>query len=400
MKKLVIIPLSFFSIVLSSCKSEITGQAITESTFGNKIKTALISQMAGVGQVAMTGFSWIGDIIPENRVSNPENNIMNQSGLTATYNRSQRASLKPEITSDYVFIYEPQGDVFKGPDTENLVTGKYYPSWQPNDHCFIKDRTGIWHAFGITHPSSNPGERLHQGEYSLFHISPGTISANISSANTTGNVSGDLFAPGSWKDQPKVLNPSERPGENLFIFAPDIIKKDEQYVMIYGPAPLRMATSQNLLEWTPLGPIGVATNSSDRDPNFMLYDGVYYLTYCAGNSIRTATSTNLRDWTAPVEIFRPEKESYQCESPFLMHHEGMFYLFWCVWDSGDRNGNAYDDRTFVYCSDNPLDFKGKPLLAELKAHAPEIIRDDNGQWYISSAEYPKRGISIAKLSWK
>ena len=301
--------------------------------------------------------------------------------------RSQKVSLKPEITSDYVCIYEPQGDVFQGPDTENLVAGKHYLSWQPNDHCFVKDQSGIWHAFGITHPAPNPGERLHQGEYSLFHISP-------------ENVSRELFAPGSWKDRPKVLNPNERPGENLFIFAPDIIKKDDQYVMIYGPAPLRMATSRDLLKWEPQGPIGVATNTSDRDPNFMFYNGVYYLTYCAGNSIQTSTSTNLRDWSAPVEIFHPEKESYQCESPILLHHKGMFYLFWCLWDSGDPNGNAYDDRTFVFCSDNPLNFIGKPLLAELKAHAPEIIRDDNGQWYISSAEYPKRGISVAKLKWK
>ena len=327
--------------------------------------------------------------------------------------RSQKAFLKPEITSDYVYIYEPQGDVFRGPDTENLVTGKHYPSWQPNDHCFIKDRSGIWHAFGITHPASNPGERLHQGEYSLFHISPGNVSANFLPGNTSGNISvsasgnissgnaiGYLFAPESWKDRPKVLNPNERPGENLFIFAPDIIKADAQYVMIYGPAPLRMATSRNLLNWTPYGPIGVATNASDRDPNFMLHDGVYYLTYCAGNSIQTSTSTNLRDWSAPVEIFRPEKDSYQCESPILLHHEGKFYLFWCVWDSGDPDGDAYDNRTFVYCSDNPLDFKGKPLLTELKTHAPEIIRDDNGQWFISSAEYPKRGISVARLMWK
>ena len=301
--------------------------------------------------------------------------------------RSQRASLKPEISGDYVYIYEPQEDVFQGPDTENLVAGKKYPSWQPNDHCFIKDQSGTWHAFGITHPTSNPGEQLHQGEYSLFHITP-------------SNTSRGLFAPNSWRDQPKVLNPNERPRENLFIFAPDIIKKDAQYVMIYGPAPLRMASSRDLLKWTPKGPLGVATNSSDRDPNFMFHDGVYYLTYCAGNSIQTSTSTNLRDWSAPVEIFRPEKESYQCESPILLHNEGMFYLFWCVWDSGDRNGNAYDERTFVYSSDNPLNFKGKPLLTELKAHAPEIIRDDNGQWYISSTEYPKRGLSVAKLKWK
>ena len=305
--------------------------------------------------------------------------------------RSRTATVTPVMTGDYIYIYEPQGDIFKGPDTENLVAGKHYDSWQPNDHCFVRGKDGSWHAFGITHPSTNPGEKYHQGEYSLFHISP---------SNERRNASGELFAPGSWRDLPKVMNHDERPGENLYIFAPDIIKKNNEFVMIYGPAPLRMATSRNLRDWKPGGPIGVATNSSDRDPSFMLYNGVYFLTYCAGNSIQTTTSTNLRDWSAPIEIFRPAKDSYQCESPTLLHHEGKFYLFWCVWDSGDPNGNAYDDRTFVYCSDDPLNFHGKPLLTELKAHAPEIIRDDNGQWFISSAEYPKRGISVARLLWK
>ena len=67
--------------------------------------------------------------------------------------------LVPVIEGEYVHIYEPQGDVFSGPDTRDLKAGQFYPSWQPNDHCFVKGPDRHWHAFGITHPASGPGNR-------------------------------------------------------------------------------------------------------------------------------------------------------------------------------------------------------------------------------------------------
>lgn len=50
-------------------------------------------------------------------------------------------------------------------------------------------------------------------------------------------------------------------------------------------------------------------------------------------------------------------------------------------------------------SEDPLRFDGRPV-ARLEAHAPEVFRDEDGQWYISSAEWPARGVSIAKLAWE
>jgi len=54
----------------------------------------------------------------------------------------------------------------------------------------------------------------------------------------------------------------------------------------------------------------------------------------------------------------------------------------------------------VYGSEDPLDFHGSPLLTELTTHAPEIFQGEDKRWYISSAQYPKRGINVARLSWK
>lgn len=62
--------------------------------------------------------------------------------------------------------------------------------------------------------------------------------------------------------------------------------------------------------------------------------------------------------------------------------------------------NAYDNRTFVYVSDTPADFHERPPVSQLQAHAPEVIQDEIGNWFISSADYPERGVSLARLEWR
>ena len=303
-------------------------------------------------------------------------------------NINRQQNLIPVIYSEYLHAYHPLGDVFPGPDTKNSKAGEYYPNWQPNDHCFIKGPDSRWHAFGITHPATEPGERVsHDNEYVSFHaVSPGD---NFEYS----------FREDAWADKPKVLPPSERPGESVSNHAPTIVKHNGLYKMIYGPVPFRMAVSEDLYQWDPKGPIKINENNG-RDPSLMLWDGIYYLTYCSGNAVKTSTSKDLSNWTEPVEIFKGEVESYQCESPTLLIHNNKFYLFWCLWDTAVAS-NGYGERTFVYCSNNPLDFHGQPLITELAAHAPEIIMgEDSSRWYISSAQYPWRGINIARLQWK
>jgi tryptophan-rich sensory protein len=72
------------------------------------------------------------------------------------------------------------------------------------------------------------------------------------------------------------------------------------------------------------------------------------------------------------------------------------YLAWVSFASV-LNG-AYDYRTFVFRSANPMDFHNVPCVAQLQAHAPEVFRDEDGDWFIASVEWPKRGLSIAPLA--
>jgi len=311
-------------------------------------------------------------------------------GVVATCGGAEQTRSKasvPVIAGDYIHIYAPQGDVFSGPDTQDLKAGNFYASWQPNDHCFVKGPDGRWHAFGITHPESQPGQRRHQGEYVLFH------------AESPADTFEGSLSPQSWADKPKVLAPAQRPGENINGHAPTIVKHDGLYKMIYGPCPFRLAVSENLYTWTPKGSVGI-NEKSGRDPGLFLWKGTYILAYCAGNAVKATTSKNLADWTEPVEIYRGEVSTYQCESPTIVHRDGVFYLFWCLWDTANKNGNGYDERSFVVCSDTPLDFRGRPVIAELKTHAPEIFQDEKQNWFISSVQYPARGISVARMTWK
>ena len=97
------------------------------------------------------------------------------------------------------------------------------------------------------------------------------------------------------------------------------------------------------------------------------------------------------------------KDKIAPESPTLIRYNDTFYLFVCgwngIWDRKELQG-AYQHNTYVYQSDDPEKFDADAVLTTLDAHAPEIIRDEKGNWYISSVQWPNRGVSVAPLRWK
>jgi arabinan endo-1,5-alpha-L-arabinosidase len=293
----------------------------------------------------------------------------------------------PRIEGAYIHVYKPGGDVFPGPDVAGLKAGQYYREWVPNDHCFVKGGDGRWHAFGITHPLTSP-DQVHAGESQSFHaVAP------------KGKLK-DVLREGMWTDLPKVLPPAERPGEIEANHAPYIVKKDGLYHMIYGPAPLRYAVSKDLNAWTPKGPL--VAPPTGRDPSVMFWDGAYHIAVCGLHEVVMARSVDLVTCTNPRSILKM-KDGIDPESPSVIRRDGTYYLFVCGWNGQwDRKevSGAYQHVTCVYQSDDPYAFDVDAEVTRLSAHAPEVFQDEEGDWYVSSVEWPCRGVSIARLVWE
>lgn len=300
----------------------------------------------------------------------------------------------PRIAGPYVNVYRPLGDTYRGPDYPNLVSGRYYDTWVPNDHCFVKDRQGRWHVFGISHPITSL-DRIHQGEDQLFHAMapPGSLS--------------EVLVEGSWADLPKVLSPPDRPGEKPQNHAPFIVKRDDDYLMIYGPRPLRYAVSNDLFAWKPMGELPHAPEG--RDPSIFYWDGKYHVLTCVGAGKRSEKNALLISSTRDLihyedsRVLLEMQDGIAPESPSIVPYRGSFYLFFSGWDGNwDRKelSGAYQHKTYVFRSDDPYRFEASDEITTLESHAPEILCDKFGNWYISSVEYPSRGLSLAPLVWE
>lgn len=286
----------------------------------------------------------------------------------------------PVIVGDYIRIYHPQPDIYTGSDTLHYHPGTVYQHWQPNDHTFAKGPDGRWHCFGITRPCDCEDDRVHEGEGLCFHAvaPPGPLA--------------DALEPDSWIDQPKL-------DVSGCGWAPVIVKIGDVYSII--GSGVGRAESADLYHWTDKGKLAV--KGGNRDPNVLFWDSVYYLVRCNNSSVLLTTSADFVEWSEPVEIFVSERPTRNCESPILLHYDKWFYLFWCLWDSCPPAGEkllTYDHRTYVYASDTPFDFQDREPIAQLNAHAPEVFQDEAGDWFISSAEHPQRGINLARLEWR
>lgn len=313
---------------------------------------------------------------------------MGAAFLSFSGQSSTRAVKIPRISGEYVTVYSPAGDRFPGPDTTELKSFQWYAAWVPNDHTIIKGPDNRWHAFGITHPLTSV-QRIHEGEFQSFH------------AAAPGGFLRDGLRDAAWKDLPKVLRATERLGERPEFYAPHVIRRKELYYMFYGPNPIRLATSPDLMSWTPQGAL-FSEGADTRDPSVMEWQGTYYMVYCTGGAVGLRTSNDLRRWSKPRTILRM-RDNVAPESPSIVRYSGTFYLFLCgwngIWDKKTVQG-AYQHKTYVYQSDDLAHFdSGNPLIT-LEAHAPEVFQGEDGQWYVSTVEWPRRGLSIAKLAWE
>ncbi len=260
--------------------------------------------------------------------------------------------------------------------------------WYINDHCFMRGADGIWHLFGITH--SYPPAPADEDQFA--------------------HATADTLTQIPWNRQSFALTTDPSAGEQ-HLWAPHIIEKDGLYYMFYAAGSLlsnyryriHLATSPDLIEWTRYEDNPLFQDYFDaRDPMVLKTDGQYIMYYTAladrpaGNHIVAyRTSNDLLHWSPRHTAFIHEATgTYNgpTESPFVVQYEDHFYLL--SGPDGDYR------RTAVYRSPNPYHWDQQGLVSSIDSHAPEVIKDTDGSWYVSHCGWYYNGVYLAPLTWQ
>ncbi|MCX4097459.1 family 43 glycosylhydrolase [Nocardia sp. alder85J] len=256
-------------------------------------------------------------------------------------------------------------------------------SWYINDHTLVRDATGRWHLFGITHPE--PADPWHEIEF----------------AHATAER---LHGP--WTTRPAALRTDPSRGET-HLWAPHVIARDGTYFMFYdGGGPDRtatamcLATSTDLFHWTrhPHGPL-FRDGYDARDPMVCRIGDRWVMFYCATDDpaggrhiVAYRTSADLVRWSDRGIAWTDTATGTGAgptESPFVLRHNDFWYLF--IGPRPDYVG------TEVFRSADPLHFERAGRAGHIAAHAAEIVRDDDGSRWITSAGWGRGGVWLAPL---
>jgi len=279
---------------------------------------------------------------------------------------------EPRLKSDFFKIYDP--------GTKRKVTRSV------NDHCFMRDKNGKWHMFGIllTEPYKPISGRVfvHAVADSLTQV--------------------------PWSNKPFALKVDPKSNE-VHLWAPHIIFYDGLYYMYYCAGDtdrtkykIHLAVSKNLKRWKhhPENPM-IVDGFDARDP-FILKVGDDWVMYYTATSSPTGgnhivacqTSKDLIHWQNRKVVFRDTAEGKGAgptESPTIIRRGEYYYLF-----IGPRNEYAGTD---IFRSRDPFKWEIDDRVGHIHSHAAEIIRDVDGEWHISHCGKGQGGLYLAPLEW-
>lgn len=282
-----------------------------------------------------------------------------------------------------------------------------------NDHSILRDSADVFHLFHIVGPAGK-GCYDADSEVSFGHA-----------------TSSDLL---TWKREPDVLTiDPDSTYEPHHIFAPFVCEKDGAFYLFYSGInqerkmeSVCLATSPDLYTWTkhPHNPIfrpsrhwaeyapGSGVWACCRDAHILKHPRhgyiLYFVTWMKGTranlvALGAAISDNLVSWqdVGPVMIREMawEHSTTSMESPCVVEHEGLFYLFY-----------KHRDETRLAVSEDPLNFTDKQDRWFGISHASEVFEAE-GRWYISSCSRDlldvrhertdrTRGMYLACVDWK
>ena len=198
--------------------------------------------------------------------------------------------------------------------------------------------------------------------------------------------------------------------------APHVIKEENTYYMFYGGwAQICLAKSRDGINFERVlnernhSALFSGPYTNTRDAMVLKIHDLYYCYYTGHNmetkphsAVFCRTATDLTFWSEPMMVAAggraatlPNWYGGDSECPFVVHKEGMFYLF-----RNQRYGQ--ENINTQYCSPNPLYFgvdDDRYLIGNLNVAAPEIIHH-GGRDYIAALTPSLKGIRMAELSWE
>jgi len=254
-----------------------------------------------------------------------------------------------------------------------------YPTAMINDHCFVQDIRGTWHFFGITE--------------------------GVNFAHATA----DTLTQIPWKKQPYAMTALWHPWGEIHLWAPHIILHNNTYWMFYCAGdkdPTRykicLATSTDLWTWKRHLRHPLFVDGFDaRDPKVLRVGNRWVMYYTANSTpaggnyiVACRTSRNLLDWGERRTVFTDPARGRQggpCESPFVVRRGEYYYLF-----IGPRRGYV---GTEIFRSKDPFHWHVADRVGFVRAHAAEVVRDRDGEWYVSGAGVGQSGLYLAPLHW-
>ena len=290
-------------------------------------------------------------------------------------------------------------------DFEPVSTEPIYipnDNWHVNDHCFIPDDDNYWHMFGIVYPDPFSGDDSY--------------------VNYFGHAGSPSLTAMPWTQ----LDPPffETTGDGQVLWAPHVIRYGDTYYMFYcgGGNVLHaweicMRTSSDLIAWS--GSKVLFTDGIQaRDPMVIwLEEEQHWVMYYTATSnsmggyyvVAYRTSADLNTWSArniAYTDYHSGNTYGNTESPFVVQRGPYYYLFIGPRPYDTPNGDFENWEhpgyvgTDIYRSTHWDQWTNADYVGHLEAHASEIVRDLNGDWYYSHCGVLQGGLFLGRLHWQ
>ncbi len=273
-------------------------------------------------------------------------------------------------------------------------------NWHVNDHCFILDGNNYWHMFGIVYPDPYSGDHSYVNYFGH---------AGAAALNAVG-----------WSKMDPPFYETLQEGDVLW--APHIICFENLYYMFYcGGGTLDsyeicLRTSPDLINWSDYQVL-FRDGIQARDPMVLWLEAeqcwvMYYTATLVSSGgyhvVAYRTSYDLVNWSERNIAYTDYHSGTtygNTESPFVVKRGEYYYLF-----TGPR---PYDPPTEslpnwehpgyagtdIFRSVYWNKWTNADIVGHIDVHAPEIIRNTNGDWYASHCGVLQGGLFIRKINW-